>query len=90
VEVYRPAGCARCNHTGYRGRLGIFELMLVDDDLRALVTQNVDSKSIKRRAIEKGMGSLRHDGARKVLAGLTSIAEVLRATEDEGIVEQIF
>ncbi len=90
VQVYRPAGCARCNHTGYRGRLGIFELMLIDDDLRALVTQNVDSKTIKRRAVEKGMGTLRHDGARKVLDGMTSIAEVLRATEDEGIVEQIF
>ena len=89
TQVYRPKGCARCNHTGYRGRLGIFELMLIDDDLRAFVTQNVDSKTIKRRAVEKGMRTLRADGARKVLEGLTSIAEVLRATEDEGVVEQI-
>ena len=87
--VFRPVGCSRCNHTGYHGRLGIFELMLVDDDLRALVTQNTDSKTIKRRAMEKGMQSLRTDGARKVLEGVTSIAEVLRATEEEGVVAQI-
>jgi len=87
--VFRPVGCSRCNHTGYLGRVGIFELMLVDDDLRALVTQNTDSKTIKRRAMEKGMQSLRSDGARKVLEGVTSIAEVLRATEEEGVVAQI-
>ncbi len=89
ISVFRPVGCARCNHTGYRGRLGIFELMLIDDDLRAMVTSNVDSKTIKRRAMEKGMQTLRSDGARKVLEGVTSIAEVLRATEEEGVVAQI-
>ena len=88
-SVFRPVGCSRCNHTGYHGRLGIFELMLVDDDLRALVTQNTDAKTIKRRAMEKGMQTLRADGARKVLEGITSIAEVLRATEEEGVVAQI-
>ena len=89
ISVFRPTGCARCNHTGYRGRLGIFELMLVDDDLRAMVTSNIDSKTIKRKAMEKGMQTLRSDGARKVLEGVTSIAEVLRATEEEGVVAQI-
>ena len=63
--------------------------MLIDDDIRALVTQNVDAKTIKTCAMEKGMQSLRADGARKVLQGVTSVAEVLRATEDEGVVEQI-
>jgi general secretion pathway protein E len=87
--VYRPRGCARCSHTGYRGRVGIFELMLIDDDLRALVSQNTDAKTIKRRAMEKGMRTLRGDGAHKVLTGITSISEVLRATEDEGVVAQI-
>ncbi len=89
VRIYRPTGCEHCNHTGYRGRLGIFELMLIDDEIRALVTVNTDSKSIKRKAMDKGMHSLRSDGARKVLAGTTSLAEVLRATEDEGGVVQI-
>jgi general secretion pathway protein E len=89
VTVYRPEGCANCNYTGYRGRLGIFELMLVDDDIRALVSQNIDSKSIKRKAQEKGMRTLRADGARKVLSGVTSVAEILRATEEEGVVAQV-
>jgi general secretion pathway protein E len=89
VRVYRAAGCVSCNYTGYRGRIGIFELMLVDDDIRSMVTQNVDSKSIKQVAVGKGMRSLRADGARKVLQGVTSVAEVLRATEEEGVVTQI-
>ncbi|MBW2370895.1 MAG: type II secretion system ATPase GspE [Deltaproteobacteria bacterium] len=89
ITAYHPAGCARCNHTGYRGRVGIFELMMIDDDIRAMVTQTSDAKSIKRKAMEKGMGSLRTDGARKVVKGITSIEEVLRATEDEGVVAQI-
>ena len=89
TRVWRPKGCPRCNHTGYRGRIGIFELMVVDDDLRAMVSQNVDAKTIKRKAMEKGMSPLRSDGARKVLRGITSIAEVLRATEEEGVVAQI-
>jgi general secretion pathway protein E len=89
VELYRASGCAACNHTGYRGRLGIFELMLIDDDIRALVSQNVDSKTIKHKAIQKGMKALRIDGAGKVLRGVTSVAEVLRATEEEGAVAQI-
>ena len=63
--------------------------MLIDDDIRALVSQNVDSKTIKHKATEKGMHTLRADGARKVLAGITSVAEVLRATEEEGAVAQI-
>jgi general secretion pathway protein E len=82
-------GCTACNQTGYRGRLGIFEFMLVDDDIRGMVTGNVDSKTIKAKAVSKGMASLRADGARKVLQGVTSVAEVLRATEDEGAVAQI-
>jgi general secretion pathway protein E len=89
VELYRAEGCAACNYTGYRGRVGIFELMQVDDEIRALVSQNIDSKTIKNKAVSKGMHPLRKDGARKVLAGVTSIAEVLRATEDEAVVAQI-
>ena len=89
VRLYRPEGCAGCNYAGYRGRVGIFELMQVDDDIRALVSQNVDAKSIKSAAVRRGMHPLRSDGARKVLAGITSVAEVLRATEEQGAVAQI-
>jgi general secretion pathway protein E len=89
VQIFRATGCSACSQSGYRGRLGIFELMLVDDDIRNMVSSNIDSKTIKHKAVSKGMGTLRADGARKVLAGTTSIAEVLRATEEEGSVAQI-
>jgi general secretion pathway protein E len=89
VEVYRPGSCERCNYTGYRGRLGIFELMLIDDPIRELIAQNVDAKRLKRQAIIGGMRTLRQDGARKVLRGLTSVAEVLRATEEEQVLAEI-
>ncbi len=89
VTIYRAVGCAACNQTGYRGRLGIFELMMVDDEIRPLVSSNIDSKTIKQKAMSKGMSTLRSDGAQKVLRGITSVAEVLRATEEEGSVAQI-
>jgi general secretion pathway protein E len=89
VELYRSVGCPACSQTGYHGRLAIFELMLVDDEIRNMVSSNIDSKTIKHKAVSNGMGTLRADGARKVLSGLTSIAEVLRATEEEGTVAQI-
>ena len=89
VRLFRPEGCAGCNYAGYRGRIGIFELMQVDDEVRSLVSQNIDSKTIKNAAIRAGMHPLRSDGARKVLAGHTSVAEVLRATEEQGAVAQI-
>jgi general secretion pathway protein E len=89
VQVYRAVGCSRCHDTGYLGRVGIFELMVVDDAVRNMVTQSIDSKTIKRTAMERGMNPLRADGARKVLKGITSIEEILRATEEEGVVAQI-
>ena len=89
TDVFHAVGCGQCHHTGYRGRIGIFELMLVDDPVRGLVTQSIDAKTIKRKATSKGMRTLRADGARKALQGITSIAEVLRATEEEGAVAQI-
>ena len=89
VTLYRGVGCPSCSHTGYRGRIGIFELMQIDDEIRGLLTQNVDAKTIKATAMRQGMGTLRADGARKVLAGTTSVAEVIRATEEEGSAAQV-
>jgi len=89
VTLQRGVGCPACSHTGYRGRIGIFELMQIDDEIRGLLTQNVDAKTIKATAMRKGMGTLRADGARKVLAGTTSVAEVIRATEEEGSAAQV-
>jgi general secretion pathway protein E len=89
VTVHRAKGCPQCHHTGYLGRVGIFELMIVSDPVRELITQNVDAKTIKRVAVEHGMETLRADGARRVLDGTTSIDEVLRATEEEGVVAEV-
>jgi general secretion pathway protein E len=89
VTLYRGVGCASCNHTGYYGRVGIFEMMLVDDEIRGMVSSNIDSKTIKKAAVSKGMGTLRQDGVRKALRGISSVAEVMRATEEEEAVQQI-
>src|SRR5213082_2361397 len=73
-------GCNDCNKTGYRGRFGIFEVFVVDDEIRKLIYDKVPSSELRSRAREMGMRTLREDGARKVLAGLTSPEEVIRAT----------
>jgi type IV pilus assembly protein PilB len=73
-------GCNDCNKTGYRGRMGIFEIFVVDDEARKLIYDKVSSSVLRSRAREMGMRTLREDGARKVLAGLTSPDEVIRAT----------
>jgi len=81
--VYQPVGCQECRDTGYRGRTGIYELMVIDDDIRPLVMENRDSGTIKKTAIRKGMQTLRDDGALKVMKGETTIAEILRVTQDD-------
>jgi len=81
----RGRGCPTCVNTGYQGREGIYEIMLLDDELRGLILKNTDSNTIKRAAIAKGMLTLRDDGAQKVLRGVTSSAEVLRVTQTDVI-----
>jgi len=80
-QVYQAHGCDACLSTGYAGRLGIFEILPVSDEIRNMVLQNVDANTIKRKAIEKGMTTLRDDGAAKVAEGITSMEEVLRVTQ---------
>ncbi len=75
------AGCSRCFDTGYRGRIGIYELMLINDDIRDRICRRESAGVIKARAIEYGMQTLRMDGARKVMGGMTTVAEVLRVTQ---------
>ena len=72
-----------CNNNGYFGRSAIYEILVVDEEIRKLVAKGVDSKAIQDEAIRRGMQTMRAHGARKVLAGETSIAEVLRQTEEE-------
>ncbi len=83
-EIYKQGpGCAHCKGKGYRGRTGIHELLVVDDEIRSLVMKNADAASIRRSATAHGMNTLREDGAEKVLAGVTTIEEVLRVTQDD-------
>jgi len=73
-------GCNNCNKTTYRGRFGIFEIFVIDDEARKLIYDRVPSSVLRARAREMGMRTLREDGARKVMAGLTTAEEVIRAT----------
>ena len=83
--VYRrgEGGCQACQFSGYLGRTGIHELLVVNDEIRTLVLQRVDSNSIKNLALRHGFETLRMDGARKVLSGQTSVEEVLLATHED-------
>lgn len=85
IVIYRasPEGCSECNRTGYRGRTGIYELLMINDEIRALTLKRVDAGAIKRVAQANGMTTLREDGALKVLQGITTIEEVLLITQDE-------
>jgi general secretion pathway protein E len=85
-QLWRGKGCDNCQNTGYVGRLGIFEMMLLDDDLRKLIMKNEDASTIKAKAREKGMKTLREDGADKVVQGITTAEEVTRVTQEEAII----
>jgi len=81
INLYNPVGCPICTSTGYKGRAGIFELLEITDEIRSMVLANVDSTTIKKKALQNGMRTLRDDGAFKVLAGKTSLAEIFRITQ---------
>lgn len=83
--LYKPKGCSHCVDTGFSGRIAIFEILLMDDEIRHLTLTTADSSTIKKKAVERGLVTLRMDGADKVLKGITSIEEVLRVTEEESI-----
>ena len=78
--LYRAKGCNKCNNTGYHGRVGLYEVLVVSDKIEKLTVKRVTSDKIKETAIEEGMVTLRRDGLKKVLKGLTSLEEVLRVT----------
>jgi general secretion pathway protein E len=75
-------GCLACNRTGFQGRTGIYELLVVDDEIRALVHRSASEAEIRAAAVRNGMVSMREDGQRWVDAGLTSLDEVVRVTRD--------
>jgi len=78
--IFKPVGCARCRHSGYRGRLGAFELMEMNNELRAMVFDGVSTQKLRKAAELNGMKTLQRDGVRKILVGKTSVEEVLRLT----------
>ena len=82
-SFYRGPGCAACSQTGYRGRTGIYELMVMDDEIRRLIGAKADATAIKQAAIAKGMITLKDDGADKVFHGITTTEEVMRITQQD-------
>jgi type II secretory ATPase GspE/PulE/Tfp pilus assembly ATPase PilB-like protein len=79
--TFKGRGCDRCRKTGYVGRLGIYELLVMDDTLRDLITRNPDVTQLRKLTRERGLVTLRVDGFQKALKGLTTIDEILRVTE---------
>ncbi|MCS7250091.1 MAG: type II secretion system ATPase GspE [candidate division WOR-3 bacterium] len=80
IQLFRGKGCEECNNTGYRGRTGIFELLIIDDTLREMILKNKSATEIHQVAVSKGMKTMRDDGFDKVKKGITTIEEVLRVT----------
>jgi type IV pilus assembly protein PilB len=80
---YRGAGCANCNNTGYRGRIAIYEVMPVKDELKELILQGASGLDIKREAVRLGMATLRQSGVGKVMEGVTSVEEILRVSFED-------
>jgi type IV pilus assembly protein PilB len=81
TQVYKGVGCDRCHHTGYSGRLGIYEMLELDDTLRDIVTSNPSLMDLRRAAKAQGMRHLGEDGLQKVAAGMTTVEEIARVTE---------
>jgi len=82
VETFRGAGCPQCNGTGYSSRMGIFEMMDVGDEIRKMIMANEDAGVLTKAARRNGMRNLREDGWRKVRDGVTTVAEVMRVTQE--------
>jgi type IV pilus assembly protein PilB len=80
VKPYKGRGCEKCNKTGYKGRVGLYEVMEISNELRELILVGASALELRRKAAEEGMITLRGSGLRKVQAGVTSIEEVLRET----------
>ena len=83
IKFYREKGCPKCRNTGYKGRIGIFELMIPDEKIRKLTLTKTSLEEIRRQAQASGMTRLKDDGIRKIHEGVTTVEEVLRVTEEE-------
>ncbi|MBR6975813.1 MAG: type II secretion system protein GspE, partial [Ottowia sp.] len=83
APIYQAVGCEECRGSGYQGRTGIHELLVIDEEIRSAILRGSDASSLHTLAIKKGMYTLYDDGLRKVAAGITSLDEVLRVTQDQ-------
>jgi len=81
-ELYKGNGCSSCSETGFKGRIGIFELLIITDEIREMILSNASSSEIWQKAHKIGGKSLKEDGLEKVKRGYTSIQEVMRVTQD--------
>ena len=82
THLYRGGGCDQCRQTGYSGRCGIHELLVLDDAMRRGVLDGLDAASLHAKAVSAGMGTLYEDGLRKVASGITSLEELVQVTQD--------
>jgi type IV pilus assembly protein PilB len=80
ATIMGPTGCGKCRQLGYRGRMSLVEIFKIDDEVRSMINQQLTTPQLRKRARELGMRTLREDGVRKVLAGLTTADEVIEAT----------
>jgi general secretion pathway protein E len=83
IELYRGRGCDDCRGTGYRGRIGIYELFRINDETRSLIVRRAPAGEIRRHAVEHGMLTLREDAWAKACAGLTTVGEIFRVTQED-------
>jgi len=82
-ELFRGKGCKYCRDTGYKGRIGIFELLVIDEEIKKLIVNKASNDVIKKKAIETGMKTLRDDGLDKAVKGVTTADEIIKATQEE-------
>jgi len=89
ATVYKAVGCAACFHTGYSGRIGIYELLPIDEELRSIILKTPDAVNLRQAAIARGFKPMRYDGLRKILQGQTTIEEVLSSTQEDSRLESL-
>ena len=82
MKFYKGEGCSECNGSGYKGRTGLYELLIVNDKIRELVVKRESLAAVRNAAVEGGMKTLRENGLKKAMEGITTIEEVLRETKE--------
>ena len=82
IRLYHGKGCKACSSTGYAGRIGVYEILLVSEPVRELIMKRANAEEVKQQAIKEGMKTMIEDGIKKALGGLTTVEEVLRATRE--------